>query len=104
MWAASWVRGWPLKRVRRNPPMVFVADAKGVIRLLSVDQYVAHVGVSPAAHAAFDIMYDDGVDAEKAWRLALEMDKQASPRGDAEAQARHFVMLRRAVRDETVRG
>jgi 20S proteasome alpha/beta subunit len=87
----------------RNPiddwvPRVFIVDPSGTVEKASVHDYVAHVGVSDAAHAAFDLMYDDGLDAEKAWRLALEMDRQSSPRGDAEAKARHFIELRKASR------
>jgi hypothetical protein len=77
---------------------IFVVDPHGTAQEHSVDSYVAHMGVSPAAHAAFDLMYDDGMDAEKAWELAFAMDKQSSPRGDAEAQARHLVELRKAAR------
>jgi hypothetical protein len=39
-------------------------------------------------------MIDDDVPPVMAWKMALEMDRQ----GDAEAQARHFVELRRFAR------
>jgi len=52
------------------------------------------VGVPPEVSAAYDIMRDDDVPAETAAQLAVVMHK----RGDAEAQARHFVRLRKALR------
>lgn len=79
-------------------PRVFVADEHGATATLSHDEFYRHAGVSPAASAAFDVLNNDGVPAKKAWELALAMDKNPSHRGDAEAQARHFVELRRSMR------
>jgi hypothetical protein len=83
-------------------PRVFVVNELGLSILMSHADYYTHTGVSQAAQAAFDIMDDDGVPAEQAWQFALIMDKTADHRGDAEAQARHFVKLRKVMREVDV--
>jgi hypothetical protein len=75
-------------------PRVFVVNELGLTISMSHADYYTHTGVSPAAQAAVDIMIDDDVPPVMAWKMALEMDRQ----GDAEAQARHFVELRRFAR------
>jgi hypothetical protein len=75
-------------------PRVFVVNELGLTISMSHNDYYTHTGVSQAAQAAVDIMIDDGVPPVMAWKMALEMDRQ----GDAEAQARHFVELRRFAR------
>lgn len=77
------------------PVRTFVVDTGGAAVALSVEETVTHMGVSPAASAAYDILTDDGYPAEKAWEMVLAAEKGGQ---QPEAFARHFVKLRKAVR------
>lgn len=52
-------------------------------------------GAPPAVIAALDILVDDGLSPEKAAEVAFAAHRAGK---DAEAFARHFVKLRRAIR------
>jgi hypothetical protein len=88
----------PLIPVMASPPRVFTVDHDGMVTTLTVHEYVSFVGISDDAHAAYDIMADDGVPLVKAWQMAMTMDRMSAELGSAEFQARHLVELRRAIR------
>jgi hypothetical protein len=82
-------------RQKPTPPRRFAVAPSGVIDVLSIEDNVALMGVSPAVSAAYDLMVDDGYPPEKAAKLAMDAERSGR---DPEAWARHFIKLRKAWR------
>ncbi len=76
-------------------PRSFAAHADGQIDMLDIESAVRLAGVSAAASAGYDIMTDDGVPPETAWKMALSAERDGK---NPEAFARHLVSLRKALR------
>lgn len=78
----------------------FAVNGSGECRQLVREQDVLDaMGVSPAVSAAYDLLTDDGMPPQKAADTALGMQRHHENGGkDPEAQARHLLKLRRALR------
>jgi hypothetical protein len=74
-------------------PRSFSVTSSGLISVLSIEDHVALLRVSPAASAGWDLLTDDGVTPGRAWRLVLASERAGR---DAEKAARRVVRLRRA--------
>lgn len=61
---------------------------------MSEHEELRALGVSPSVSAAYDLLTDAGVPAERAAQLAATAERLGK---DAEAFARHYLALRRAV-------
>lgn len=80
------------------PPRTFAVAATGQTEALSHEQHLRLMGVSPALSAAVDLLVDDNYPMEGAVRMC----KAAEDGGqDPEAWARHFLKLRRTLRNIT---
>jgi hypothetical protein len=77
-------------------PRTFAVSAAGVVSPLSHEQHLRLMGVSPSLSAAVDLLVDDNYPMEEAVKLC----KAAEDGGqDPEAWARHFLKLRRTLRN-----
>lgn len=74
----------------------FIATRDGLV-LASQETVLRNMGVSASASAAYDLLTDDGVAADKAAELVIAADRNGD---DPEAFARHVLKLSRAVRQE----
>ena len=75
---------------------LFRVDGSGRAEVRTPHEAVLDMGVSAAASAAYDILTDDDVPPVEAWKLALGAERNGQ---NAEAFARHFVKLRRTLRE-----
>lgn len=82
--------------LRPDPPRSFAVRRDGMTSILSEEDHVRLMGVSAEASAAFDILADDGYPAEEAWKLILTAERSGK---DPEVFARHFLKLRKALRE-----
>lgn len=78
----------------------FAVDAAGRCQpLLREQDHLDVMGITPAQSAAYDLLTDDGMPAEKAASIVLGMQRYHEKGGkDPEAQARHIIKLRKALR------
>ncbi len=78
------------------PPRIFAGTTTGISTVLSTEDAVQHMGVSPQASAAYDIICDAGYpDEEAIWHMVLAAERDGH---DPEKWARSFVRLRKAAR------
>lgn len=83
-----------------SSPFGFAVDNHGRCRQLVREQDRLDVmGIPPAVSAAYDLLTDDGMPYDQAATLVLGMQRHHEQGGkDPEAQARHLLKLRRALR------
>ena len=73
----------------------FAVNTGGTASVLSPEDHLRLMGISPAQSAAYDILADDGADMEKWAPMLLAAERDGK---DPEAFARHCVKLRKAAR------
>lgn len=83
-----------------SSPFGFAVDGRGECKpLLREQDRLDLMGIPPSVSAAYDLLTDDGMPPEQAAAIVLGMQRHHEEGGkDPEAQARHLIKLRRAVR------
>lgn len=76
-------------------PRYFAVGNNGETRSLSQDERLRLMGVSPPVSAAFDLLTDDDMPADRAAEMAVGAERLGK---DPEAFARHLLKLRKAYR------
>lgn len=73
----------------------FVAGPSGEVQVMAPHEVEAHMGISPALSAGYDILTDDGYPAQEASDLLVAAERNGY---DPEAMARKMVRLRKVLR------
>ncbi len=79
-----------------DPFRTFSVARNGETEALSHEQHLRLMGVSPALSAAIDLLTDDNYPMEEAVKLCKAVEDDGK---DPEAWARHFLKLRRTLRN-----